>query len=235
MTNGESAKDRIGMISLTMIISLWIHILGLAVWQYAEPVPAADTVIPPVALEIELPPPVDRADKKQAKSETPKDKKTESPAKPEKTPETEEPVENQAALSKPSLVPVPAGEANSGGSETPGMVPEEETISLESKAPEYVDYLSQVKGYVIKYWIFPPQAREKRETGRLTAMFTLDNEGNLLRIMVEESSGNYFLDHAALEAVRGAAPFPPFPEHINLKRLNIRANFDYRIKIVAVQ
>ncbi|MFH1139836.1 MAG: hypothetical protein V1816_27475 [Pseudomonadota bacterium] len=34
-----------------------------------------------------------------------------------------------------------------------------------------------------------------------------------------------------MEAVRGAAPYPPFPKHIALPHLNIRAHFDYRIRI----
>jgi protein TonB len=51
---------------------------------------------------------------------------------------------------------------------------------------------------------------------------------------VEQSSGLPILDHAAMEAVRGAAPFPPFPEHITLKRLSIVANFDYRIRYIKV-
>jgi TonB family protein len=106
---------------------------------------------------------------------------------------------------------------------------------IESTAPKYLSYLAQVKAGVRNHWIFPPQAREKRATGRLTAVFTIDKTGKLLRIVVEESSGFPILDHAAMEAVRGASPFPPFPDHITLERLNIRAMFDYRIKYINVQ
>jgi TonB family protein len=49
-------------------------------------------------------------------------------------------------------------------------------------------------------------------------------------IRVAESSGHQILDAEATRAVRSAAPFPPFPNHVTVARLNIKASFDYRIK-----
>ena len=126
-------------------------------------------------------------------------------------------------------------ERPAAGPKPRGGAPLEDTISLESQAPRYVSYLGQVKARIKRYWIFPPAARERHEAGQLTALFTLDRRGKLLGLSVEKSSGHERLDQAALEAVRGAAPYPGFPQHINLERLNIRARFDYRIRFVGVR
>ena len=212
-------------IGLAMVVSVWIHIIGFTLLRYVDPLPAPLDEPPPLALEIELPeeppppePPV---------AELPK----ETPMQPEK---------ETAAPAPPVPIPVDpnqsmTAEGPEGGTEQPGTSFLEDTISLESKAPQYVTYLGRIKASVKQHWIFPPEARQRRQTGGLSAMFTLDKTGRLIRIVVEESSGNQILDHAALEAVRGASPFPPFPDHINLDRLNIKAKFDYRIKFVSIK
>ena len=224
MTEEGRFRRQAVAIALAMIVSLWVHILVLAVWQYAEPT-AEELPIPPLVLEVELPPPPEE------KPPLEKPVEPEKPPEPVKPPEPPKPAETDPpdAPSTPGMTPA------LGGSETPGLPPEEDTISLESRAPEYVDYLGHIKAAVRNHWIFPPEAQKKREQGRLTATFTLDSTGALLRILVEESSGSNILDHAALEAVRGAAPFQPFPDHIQLKRLNIKAHFDYRIKYISVE
>lgn len=216
MIEAERHNRRILALGLAMVASLWIHILGLALWQYLPPVPG-DPPPPPLMLEIEMPlveqlQPPKEAPKPEPPKEVPVAKETPPP----------EPVKPVLTDSPPVAHPQT-------------LVAEEDTISLESKAPEYISYLGRIKVRIKNHWIFPPEAREKREFGRLSALFTLDRSGKLLQIIVEESSGNQLLDHAALEAVRGAAPFPSFPDHINLKRLNIRANFDYRIRFISVK
>lgn len=238
MTEGESFGRRAVTIGLAMAISIWVHILGLALWQYTDPLPAAPTM-PPMALEIELPTlpepekepekPKENLTKQNPPAPKPAPPKPEPAPKPETKPEPEPSTEETVASGA-----LPKIEPDDGGSENQGAPPEEETISLESKAPEYLSYLGQIKVKVKRHWIFPPQARDNRQSGRLTALFTLDNNGELIKIVVEESSGHPILDHAAMEAVRGANPFEPFPDHIKLKRLNIRASFDYRIKYISV-
>jgi TonB family protein len=58
---------------------------------------------------------------------------------------------------------------------------------------------------------------------------TLNRQGQILVITVEESSGSPTLDNAAMEALRGAAPYEPFPEElVGHERLSFRLHFDYR-------
>jgi TonB family protein len=58
---------------------------------------------------------------------------------------------------------------------------------------------------------------------------TLAPDGSVLIIMVEESSGSTTLDHAAMEALKAAAPYDPFPESMaGLEQMTFRIHFDYR-------
>ena len=60
-------------------------------------------------------------------------------------------------------------------------------------------------------------------------MFSLVREGRMTHVKIIETSGHKVLDDEAVRAIRAAAPFPPFPKHITLGRLNIKANFVYRL------
>ena len=65
--------------------------------------------------------------------------------------------------------------------------------------------------------------------GKLMVLFSLVSEGDMVQIKIIEPSGHEILDKEAIRAIRAAAPFPPFPEHIPLRRLNIKASFVYRL------
>jgi protein TonB len=117
----------------------------------------------------------------------------------------------------------------------PGDEAAEDTISLESQAPKYLSYLQQVKTRIGGRWDLPAGPLPLDKGGRVTAVFTLGKGGELMRVRLVSSSGRPVLDEAALSAIRRAGPFPAFPEHIRLERLNIRAIFDYRIQRVGVE
>jgi protein TonB len=82
---------------------------------------------------------------------------------------------------------------------------------------------------VARHWILPPEARSNFQPGRFTAVMTLGRHGQIALIAVEESSGSPSLDYAAMEAIRGAAPFEPFPPELaEHEQLSFRLHFDYR-------
>ena len=228
-----------------MFISIWIHIGLLAFWQYSQP-ETSPPLPPPIILELETAPP-----------DEPDPKEPPPAAEPEPAPAEQAKPMDEPALKDVPLVPdqmdavsddgQPAGESADDGfplpevnaapvlpADTDQLVKQalEDTISLESRAPRYMSYLAQVKSGVAKNWVFPPEARDRRQSGQVRVVFTVDRQGNLVKIKVEQSSGSEILDRAALAAIEKAAPFAPFPEHINLELLNIKANFDYRIKYI---
>ena len=66
---------------------------------------------------------------------------------------------------------------------------------------------------------FPSEAQRSRWTGNTTLEVAVRADGTLEEIVVRRSSGHRRLDQAALEILRLAAPFDPFPERF-------RANYD---------
>jgi TonB family protein len=116
--------------------------------------------------------------------------------------------------------------------ETEKSPPEKDsaTISLDTKDQRYVSYAAVIKEKILTQWQYPPKARRMLMEGRLMLVFHLDRQGSLKGIEIESSSGHGLLDEEAIRAVSDASPFPPFPDHIAVKRLNIKAAFDYRLK-----
>lgn len=115
-----------------------------------------------------------------------------------------------------------------GAGEGAGPAPDS-PIRLERTAPAVKSYDASVRAKVNMHWILPPEARANFQPGRFTASMTLAPDGTILIIMVEESSGSTTLDHAAMEALKAAAPYDPFPETMaGLEQMTFRIHFDYR-------
>jgi TonB family protein len=106
----------------------------------------------------------------------------------------------------------------------------QDTISLDTKDKRYMPYAGIIKGEIMRRWKYPPEARAYLIQGVLKVLFTLSREGGMTEIHITETSGHDILDHEVLRAINQAAPFPPFPETITVKRLNIVARFDYRLE-----
>lgn len=106
---------------------------------------------------------------------------------------------------------------------------EQETISLDTRDKRYVTYAKVIKERVQRNWQYPRQAKEDLIEGKLTVMFSLNPGGHLLEVRIIKPSGFEILDQGAIQGITRAAPFPPIPTHINVKRLNVVASFDYRL------
>ena len=105
----------------------------------------------------------------------------------------------------------------------------QDTISLDTKDKRYVSYARLIKGRIGSQWRYPSAARDRLIEGQLMVLFSLIREGEVIEIRLLDPSGYEVLDEEAVRAVRAGAPFPPFPDHVTVKRLNIQASFDYRL------
>lgn len=106
---------------------------------------------------------------------------------------------------------------------------DQDTISLDTDDERYATYARIIKEGIMRHWKYPPKAREHLLEGRLVAVFSLRRDGQMMKIEVLENSGHEILDDEAVRAISSAAPFPLFPEHITVSRLNIKALFNYRL------
>jgi TonB family protein len=106
---------------------------------------------------------------------------------------------------------------------------DQDTISLDTDDERYVSYARAVKERIFHQWRYPPRARESLIEGKLMVVFTLKRNGQMVQVKVLDQSEFEILDNEAVRAITEAAPFPFFPDHITVNRLNIKASFDYRL------
>lgn len=95
--------------------------------------------------------------------------------------------------------------------------PRVRTIStLTAKASDDAFYLRQWQEKIerVGNLNYPERIRRENLTGRLRLLVALNPDGSVKEAQILKSSGHPALDEAALEIVRLAAPFAPFPRSI---------------------
>jgi TonB family protein len=105
----------------------------------------------------------------------------------------------------------------------------EETISLDTVDKRYISYTAILKKRLAACWGYPKEAKENNMEGKAYALFSLSKDGHLTGVEITGTSGHEILDQEGLDAIKRAAPFPPFPESITVERLNINVTFEYRL------
>lgn len=73
------------------------------------------------------------------------------------------------------------------------------------------DYLELLKMRVGAFKKYPPEAKSRREQGRVKVRFRVDADGEIMSAEVVDGSGSRDLDRAAVNAVKSASPFPRAP------------------------
>jgi len=104
---------------------------------------------------------------------------------------------------------------------------DDDLISLDTRETKYASYFSRIKHQIERVWSYPNDAARKGVSGKLSLRFRLSKDGNLVDVQLLDTSGSNILDAAAIEAVKGAAPFYPFPVTIDRETLSILATFVY--------
>ena len=106
---------------------------------------------------------------------------------------------------------------------------DQDTISLDTTDERYISYAKLIKERIMTEWRYPEEAKNYLVEGSLSVLFSLIREGQLTQIEITRPSGYDILDQEAIRAIRWSSPFPAFPGNITVSRLNIKANFDYRL------
>lgn len=108
--------------------------------------------------------------------------------------------------------------------------PEETGDALEFKAMGRVsaDYMDRLKVKIFHVWEYPQKAILKGHEGQVSISFVLNEGGRVEDLRVINGSGDRDLDHAALCAVKKAAPFGAFTSDMEeQKTLEITGHFLY--------
>ena len=92
----------------------------------------------------------------------------------------------------------------------------------------FFSYYNDIREEIKKHTVYPQRARQAREQGLAYISFVLKRDGAIREIVLRESSGSTVLDAAALDSIRCAAPFAPFPDVIKESevKLNVPISFE---------
>ncbi len=140
-------------------------------------------------------------------------------------------------LFRPSIDPLDQNEA--GETELNQPAPKEDTasaedtvdtISLDTKDKRYTTYAKMIKARLALHWgKYPKAAWENLIEGDVLVLFSLNRQGHLTGIGFLNPSPHDVLNEDTSRTINASAPFPPFPDSITVNRLNIKANFTYRL------
>jgi len=88
------------------------------------------------------------------------------------------------------------------------------------------DYTLLTRDRIQRAWTTPVELSAPGALkGKVAVNYVLKRSGAVDKIELVKGSGNSEMDRTLLQAIRTAAPFPPFPEGVDAKRIMIRANF----------
>lgn len=135
---------------------------------------------------------------------------------------------SQPAKSPPPPKPTAAREGELAASETGGATdasPAPASITAAPPAPDAPpadfqagaasdQWEARLMARLERYRYYPAAARSRRQQGTAWVMASIDREGRLLALRLEQSSGQPMLDDAALQTFRRAQPLPPIPDEL---------------------
>ncbi len=133
----------------------------------------------------------------------------------------------------PSVADAIRGAGRGGGAtvnvpQSPGVQPSAMQLLSDPMGVDFAPYLRQILATVTRYWqaVWPDAAR-RGATGKVALQFTIDRSGGVPKLVYVEQSGQTALDRAAVAAISGSVPFPPFPKEYKGQTIALQLNFSY--------
>lgn len=115
--------------------------------------------------------------------------------------------------------------------------PRELVTSVDTRESKIAGYLNRWKTKIetVGLQYFPEQRLIDGISGSPTLEVTINASGQLQEVVVRKTSGSKVLDQAALNILRRAAPFDPFPEAIRVDYDQLRFAYKWQFNQSAVQ
>jgi TonB family protein len=96
------------------------------------------------------------------------------------------------------------------------LVPEANNPLLEEELKDLWNvYTTKIRQMIANAKTYPSKARDKGKQGKALVSFQIGKGGEIIKLLIESSSGHEVLDEAARMAVSNAEPFPPIPKKLN--------------------
>jgi TonB family protein len=103
------------------------------------------------------------------------------------------------------------------------------SVRLDVKEFPFSYYLALLQTRIQSNWEPPFQTSRKSISKRTIVYFKIQRGGQITNILIEESSGDYLFDQAAVRAVTLANPLPPLPFDFPERELGVHFEFEQGI------
>jgi TonB family protein len=111
-------------------------------------------------------------------------------------------------------------------SENIAGIADQVTVDRSTRSKVLNDYTLLTRDTIQRAWTAPTLLNTPGALkGRIGVNYIITRSGALEGMELVKGSGNADMDRTLLQAIRSAAPFPPFPDEIAAHRILIRANF----------
>jgi TonB family protein len=125
-----------------------------------------------------------------------------------------------------AIVLVPALALIATASENRAVIADQVIVDRSTRSKVLNDYTLLTRDTIQRAWTTPTALNTPGALkGRISVNYIVTRSGALEALELVKGSGNPDMDSTLLQAIRAAAPFPPFPDEISARRLLIRANF----------
>lgn len=91
-------------------------------------------------------------------------------------------------------------------------------------------HMGRMYRHIQSFRVYPKKKNGKRRTGNVLVAVVFAKDGGVLEKHVKESSGDAFVDEAALKWVDKAAPFPAFPKEIPTDKVTLDIPFVFSVR-----
>lgn len=103
-----------------------------------------------------------------------------------------------------------------------------EALSKSGEEPAEA-YVHAVQQLILKNFSYPLEAQRSNLSGEVVLSLHLLSTGQLVNVLVSESSGHKLLDNAAVYTVKRLAPYPAFPGSLTLKEIWVEIPITYQL------
>jgi TonB family protein len=112
-------------------------------------------------------------------------------------------------------------------------IKEGEAIPLDTNNLKFFSYFKTIKKQISRVRSYPEAAREYFLRGSSSVQFTLLKNGEVQDVKIVKSSGHNILDQNAIETIKKAAPFNPFPKRIEMSKISVVTELEYYPNLTA--
>jgi len=99
----------------------------------------------------------------------------------------------------------------------------------QTQNPAVSEWSKTLSAHVAKFKTYPQQSKRRGEQGRVIIRFTIDAGGKVLDVGLTKRTCFEDLNEEAVNMVKRAEPFPPFPETMKLEKKTFGIPMNYRL------